>query len=104
MDLVTNVVSGTNADGSKFGKSESGNVWLDAARTSPYQMYQYWLQTADADAVRYLGPKSLEEIVTAIQSCDVGVIPNRNNAFTEINTPTRIAKYVGDVVQNDDCA
>ena len=46
------------------------------------------------DAVRYLGAKSLDEIVTAIQTCDVGVIPNRNNAFTEINTPTRIFEYL----------
>jgi glycosyltransferase involved in cell wall biosynthesis len=46
------------------------------------------------DAVRYLGPKSLDEIVTAIRLCDVGVIPNRNNAFTEINTPTRIFEYL----------
>jgi tyrosyl-tRNA synthetase len=44
----------TTSTGSKFGKSEGGAVWLDAARTSPYQMYQYWLQTADADAVKYL--------------------------------------------------
>ena len=47
-----------------------------------------------ASAVRYLGPKSLDEIVAAIQTCDVGVIPNRNNAFTEINTPTRIFEYL----------
>ena len=47
-----------------------------------------------ANAVRYLGPKSLEEIVVAIGACDVGVIPNRNNAFTEINTPTRIFEYL----------
>jgi len=45
-------------------------------------------------AVRYLGPKSQKEIVTAIHTCDVGVIPNRNNAFTEINTPTRIFEYL----------
>src|SRR4029077_1242185 len=44
----------TTSTGKKFGKTEEGAVWLDAARTSPYQMYQYWLQTADADAVRYL--------------------------------------------------
>jgi len=44
----------TTATGKKFGKTEEGAVWLDARRTSPYQMYQYWLQTADADAVRYL--------------------------------------------------
>ena len=42
------------SSGKKFGKSEEGSVWLDAKRTSPYQMYQYWLQTADADAIRYL--------------------------------------------------
>ncbi len=44
----------TTSSGKKFGKTEEGAVWLDANRTSPYQMYQYWLQTADADAVRYL--------------------------------------------------
>jgi tyrosyl-tRNA synthetase len=44
----------TTAGGKKFGKTEGGAVWLDAKRTSPYQMYQYWLQTGDADAVRYL--------------------------------------------------
>ncbi len=40
----------TKSDGSKFGKSESGNVWLDAERTSPYQFYQFWLKLPDADA------------------------------------------------------
>ena len=44
----------TTSTGRKFGKTEEGSVWLDAKRTSPYQMYQYWLQTADVDAVRYL--------------------------------------------------
>ena len=43
----------TKADGSKFGKSESGNVWLDAARTSPYKFYQFWLNASDDDVVRY---------------------------------------------------
>jgi len=44
----------TTSSGKKFGKTEEGAIWLDANRTSPYQMYQYWLQTADADAGRYL--------------------------------------------------
>jgi tyrosyl-tRNA synthetase len=44
----------TTSSGKKFGKSEEGAVWLDAKRTSPYQMYQYWLQTADDDVVRFL--------------------------------------------------
>jgi len=42
------------ADGSKFGKSESGNVWLDPARTSPYKFYQFWINQADADTAQYL--------------------------------------------------
>jgi tyrosyl-tRNA synthetase len=44
----------TTSTGKKFGKTEEGAVWLDARRTSPYQMYQYWLQTADSDVVKYL--------------------------------------------------
>lgn len=44
----------TKADGGKFGKTEKGNVWLDATKTSPYQFYQYWLNSADADAEKYL--------------------------------------------------
>ncbi|HYG16283.1 MAG TPA: tyrosine--tRNA ligase, partial [Bacteroidia bacterium] len=44
----------TKADGSKFGKSESGNVWLDPAKTTPYKFYQFWMNTADADAERYI--------------------------------------------------
>ncbi len=44
----------TKADGGKFGKSEKGNVWLDAAKTSPYQFYQFWLNTTDADAEKYI--------------------------------------------------
>jgi tyrosyl-tRNA synthetase len=44
----------TTSSGQKFGKTEEGAVWLDAVRTSPYQLYQYWLQTADADVVRFL--------------------------------------------------
>ncbi len=44
----------TKADGTKFGKTEQGNVWLDAHRTSPYMFYQYWLNTSDEDAERYI--------------------------------------------------
>jgi tyrosyl-tRNA synthetase len=44
----------TKADGGKFGKTEKGNVWLDPARTSPYQFYQFWLNAADADAERWI--------------------------------------------------
>src|SRR5262245_57711051 len=44
----------TDASGAKFGKSEGGPIWLDKGRTSPYKMYQFWLNTADADVIRYL--------------------------------------------------
>jgi tyrosyl-tRNA synthetase len=44
----------TKSDGSKFGKTEKGNVWLDAAKTSPYQFYQFWLNCADDDARRFI--------------------------------------------------
>jgi tyrosyl-tRNA synthetase len=44
----------TNSSGTKFGKTESGNVWLDAGRTSPYRFYQFWMNVDDRDASRYL--------------------------------------------------
>ena len=44
----------TKADGTKFGKSEGGNVWLDPEKTSPYKFFQYWINTSDADAERYI--------------------------------------------------
>lgn len=44
----------TKADGSKFGKTESGNVWLDPEKTSPYEFYQFWLNVSDVDAERYI--------------------------------------------------
>lgn len=44
----------TKADGGKFGKTESGNVWLDAAKTTPYQFYQFWLNASDADAAKWI--------------------------------------------------
>lgn len=44
----------TKSDGNKFGKTESGNIWLDPERTSPYQFYQFWLNSTDVDAARYM--------------------------------------------------
>ena len=44
----------TKSDGSKFGKTEAGNVWLDPEKTSPYQFYQFWLNISDEDAARYI--------------------------------------------------
>ena len=59
----------TKADGTKFGKTEGGNVWLDAKRTSPYKFYQYWLNASDEDAEKYikiftfLDKKAIEALV-----------------------------------------
>jgi tyrosyl-tRNA synthetase len=44
----------TKADGTKFGKTEGGNIWLDTKRTSPYKFYQYWFNSSDADAEKYI--------------------------------------------------
>lgn len=60
----------TKSDGSKFGKSESGNVWLDPEKTSPYQFYQFWLKLTDADAERMtftFSFRTVEEIKAAIE-------------------------------------
>lgn len=50
--LTTNLI--TKADGTKFGKTESGNIWLDPKKTSPYKFYQYWLNTSDEDAANFV--------------------------------------------------
>ncbi|WP_323845615.1 tyrosine--tRNA ligase [Microbulbifer magnicolonia] len=61
----------TKADGTKFGKTESGTIWLDAKRTSPYAFYQFWLNTADADVYKFLryftflGVDEIDEIEAA---------------------------------------
>jgi tyrosyl-tRNA synthetase len=63
----------TKSDGSKFGKSEGGNVWLDPKRTSPYKFYQYWLNTSDQDAAKYikiftfLDKQTIEDIISQHQ-------------------------------------
>ena len=62
----------TKADGTKFGKTEAGAVWLDANKTSPYSFYQFWLNVADADVYKFLHYftfLSLEEIA-AIEAAD----------------------------------
>jgi len=60
----------TKADGTKFGKTESGNVWLNPEKTTPYQFYQFWLNVSDEDAARYikiftiLGREEIDNIIT----------------------------------------
>tara|TARA_Y100001980_G_C14556910_1_gene353379 strand:- start:11912 stop:13192 length:1281 start_codon:yes stop_codon:yes gene_type:complete len=65
----------TKADGSKFGKSESGNVWLDPEKTSPYQFYQYWINLSDADA-----KKCMKIFTTRDQKTIEGLIAQHQEA------------------------
>lgn len=61
----------TKADGGKFGKTETGNIWLDAERTSPYAFYQFWLNCSDADSERYIKIFTIlpmEEIASLIEA------------------------------------
>ncbi len=60
----------TKADGGKFGKSEQGNVWLDAQRTSPYQFYQFWMNASDEDTKKYIRIFSLltKETIEALEA------------------------------------
>lgn len=63
----------TKADGTKFGKTESGAIWLDPEKTSPYEFYQFWINTADADVIKYLkfftflSHEEIEELEKAVQ-------------------------------------
>ena len=79
----------TKADGGKFGKTESGNVWLDPVRTSPYQFYQFWINTSDADAEKYikifttLSKEDVAELV-AEQAKDPGLRPLQKRLAKEV--------------------
>lgn len=81
----------TKADGGKFGKTESGNVWLDPKRTSPYKFYQFWLNVSDADAEKYIKiftalPKDEIEALVAEQAADPGLRPLQKRLAKEITT------------------
>lgn len=81
----------TKADGGKFGKTESGNVWLDPRYTSPYKFYQFWLNVSDADAEKYIKiftALSREEIkdLTAQQTADPSQRPLQKRLARELTT------------------
>lgn len=62
----------TKSDGTKFGKTESGNVWLDPEKTTPYQFYQFWLNVSDEDAAKYI------KIFTILSQEEIGNIVNEH--------------------------
>jgi tyrosyl-tRNA synthetase len=77
----------TKSDGQKFGKTESGNVWLDPARTTPYRFYQFWLNVADADAEKFI------KIFTMLPQSEINELirPIRRNR-TFVSSRNAIAK------------
>ncbi len=87
----------TKADGGKFGKTESGNVWLDPRYTSPYKFYQFWLNVSDTDAEKYIKiftELSREEIENLIaeQHADPGLRPLQKRLAKEITTMVHSAE------------
>jgi tyrosyl-tRNA synthetase len=87
----------TKSDGSKFGKSEGGNVWLDANRTSPYKFYQYWLNSSDEDAEKYI------KIFTFLTKTDIENIINEhtNNPGARL-LQKRLAEEITTMVHSKD--
>jgi tyrosyl-tRNA synthetase len=81
----------TKADGGKFGKTESGNVWLDPRYTSPYKFYQFWLNVSDEDAAKYIKiftdlPREEIESLIAEQEQNAGLRPLQKRLAQEITT------------------
>ncbi len=87
----------TKADGGKFGKTESGNVWLDPRYTSPYKFYQFWLNVSDADAEKYIKifttlPKEEIDALVTEQAADPGQRPLQKRLAKEITTMVHSAE------------
>lgn len=87
----------TKADGGKFGKTESGNIWLDPRYTSPYKFYQFWLNVSDADAERYI------KIFTSLTKEEIdGLIAKHNEAPHLRVLQKRLAKEVTAMVHSEE--
>jgi tyrosyl-tRNA synthetase len=87
----------TKSDGSKFGKTESGNVWLDPEKTSPYQFYQFWLNVSDEDAARYI------KIFTLLDHDEIdSLIEEHNKAPHERALQKRLAEEMTVMVHSHD--
>ena len=87
----------TKADGTKFGKTEGGNVWLDPKRTSPYKFYQFWINVSDEDAKKYIKiftdlPQEEIAELTAEQEKDPGLRPLQKRLAREITTMVHSAE------------
>lgn len=87
----------TKADGGKFGKTESGNVWLDRRYTSPYKFYQFWLNVSDADAEKYI------KIFTSLERAEIATLVEEHNAAPHQRAlQKRLAKEVTVMVHSQE--
>ncbi len=87
----------TKADGGKFGKTESGNVWLDRRYTSPYKFYQFWLNVSDADAEKYI------KIFTALSKEEIDALIAEQQAAPHLRPlQKRLAEEITVMVHNRD--
>lgn len=87
----------TKADGGKFGKTESGNVWLDKKYTSPYKFYQFWLNVSDADAEKYI------KIFTAIGQEEINGLVEEQKAAPHLRPlQKRLAKEITIMVHSEE--
>ena len=87
----------TKADGGKFGKTESGNVWLDRRYTSPYKFYQFWLNVSDADAARYI------KIFTSLTKEEIEALTAEHEAAPHLRVlQKRLAKEVTIMVHSEE--
>jgi tyrosyl-tRNA synthetase len=86
----------TKSDGSKFGKTEKGNIWLDPEKTSPYQFYQFWLNSSDEDSKRFI------RIFTFIPKEEVEAIEKSHNEAPEMRLlQKRLAKELTVMVHSE---
>ena len=87
----------TKADGGKFGKTESGNIWLDPRYTSPYKFYQFWLNVSDSDAERYI------KIFTSIEKEEIEALIAEHQKAPHLRLlQKRLAKEVTVMVHSED--
>ncbi len=87
----------TKADGGKFGKTESGNIWLDPRYTSPYKFYQFWLNVSDADAARYI------KIFTSLSKEEIDALIVEHEAAPHLRIlQKRLAKEVTIMVHSEE--
>lgn len=87
----------TKADGTKFGKTEGGNVWLDPKRTSPYKFYQFWLNVSDEDAKRYI------KIFTALSKEEIDALTAEHEAAPHLRVLQKcLAKEVTIMVHSEE--